>query len=89
MIVGVSDSKGGIYSQDGFDPAVLLSHKETHGTVVSLITALSDSEVLQYMNSTVMTQECPLYDVLLEAVCCNHKQMSACLVKCEMRGLYV
>ncbi len=33
-VVAVSDTRGGIYNESGLDPAVVLRHKQEHGTVV-------------------------------------------------------
>ncbi|MHB8599696.1 MAG: Glu/Leu/Phe/Val family dehydrogenase [Ktedonobacteraceae bacterium] len=33
-VVAVSDTRGGIYDESGLDPAVVLRHKQEHGTVV-------------------------------------------------------
>ena len=34
-IVAVSDTRGGIYNENGLDPAAVLRHKQEHGSVVS------------------------------------------------------
>jgi glutamate dehydrogenase (NAD(P)+) len=48
-IVAVSDTSGGIYNEDGFDPAVLLRHKAEHGTLSSYANAqhMSIQDVLE------------------------------------------
>ncbi|BCL83338.1 glutamate dehydrogenase [Ktedonobacteria bacterium brp13] len=48
-IVAVSDTSGGIYNEDGFDPAVLLRHKAEHGTLSSYSNAqhMSIHDVLE------------------------------------------
>jgi len=49
-IVAVSDSGGGICSDDGLEPEKVLAHKKEHGSVVKLpgSTAISNEEVLAY-----------------------------------------
>ena len=49
-IVAVSDSRGGISSESGLDPAEVLAHKEKNGSVVGLpeSTAISNEELLAY-----------------------------------------
>ena len=48
LIVGVSDSKGGIYQPQGFDPTEARKHKEQTGSVVGLsgTESLSNEELL-------------------------------------------
>jgi len=48
-IVAVSDSKGGIYSEKGFDPQEVLAFKEKNGTVVGFpgTKKISNEEVLE------------------------------------------
>lgn len=47
-IIAVSDSKGGIYSKNGIDPKVALSHKQKTGSVVGLAgcEAITNEELL-------------------------------------------
>ena len=49
-IVAVSDSGGGISSEDGLDPAVVLAHKRASGSVVGLpgTTEISNEELLAF-----------------------------------------
>ena len=49
-IVAVSDSGGGISSEDGLDPAVALAHKKESGSVVGLpgTTEITNEELLAY-----------------------------------------
>jgi len=35
-VIGVSDSKGGVYKEDGLDPREVLAHKEKNGSVVGM-----------------------------------------------------
>jgi len=48
-IVAVSDSKGGIYSEKGFDPKEVMAHKEKTGTVVGFpgTTKISNEALLE------------------------------------------
>lgn len=48
-IVAVSDTRGGIYNETGFDPAAVLRHKQEHGSVVSFPNAqkVSVQDVLE------------------------------------------
>jgi glutamate dehydrogenase (NAD(P)+) len=47
VIVGASDSQGGVHNPNGFDPRALLRHKEGHGSVVGFpgAEAVSTAEV--------------------------------------------
>jgi glutamate dehydrogenase/leucine dehydrogenase len=56
-LVGASDSKGGIYNADGFDPKELMLTKEKTGSV-------SNHEGAQVSNEEILEQEC---DVLVPA----------------------
>jgi len=49
VIVAVSDSQGGIYREEGFDPADILAFKEEHGTVVGMPNSmtLTNEEILE------------------------------------------
>ncbi|MCX8191716.1 MAG: Glu/Leu/Phe/Val dehydrogenase, partial [Nitrososphaerales archaeon] len=57
-IVAISDSKGGIYSKNGINPQIALSHKQKTGSVVGLEGCESIS------NEELLTLEC---DVLIPA----------------------
>lgn len=48
-VVAASDSKGGVYNPDGFDPRSLLEHKEKTGTVVGYpgCKTITNEEVLE------------------------------------------
>ncbi len=48
-IVAISDSKGGIYSERGLDPELVLEHKKRTGSVVNLTNAksISNEELLE------------------------------------------
>jgi len=48
-VVAVSDTRGGIYREDGLDPAAVLRHKQEHGSVVGFPHAqqVSVQEVLE------------------------------------------
>ncbi len=48
-IVAVSDTRGGIYNEDGLDPALVLRHKQEHGSVITYPKAqqVSVQEVLE------------------------------------------
>ncbi|MCL5774392.1 MAG: Glu/Leu/Phe/Val dehydrogenase [Firmicutes bacterium] len=48
-IIGISDSKGGIYNPDGLDPDKVLRHKEETGSVVGFAGAkiLTNEEILE------------------------------------------
>lgn len=48
-VVAVSDSKGGIYSKDGFDPRAVLEHKKKTGSVINFpgTTPLTHESILE------------------------------------------
>jgi glutamate dehydrogenase (NAD(P)+) len=61
-IIAISDSQGGIHSEDGIDLDQAVAHKAKHGTVVGL------PETLTITNEDLLTQEC---DILVPAAIAN------------------
>jgi glutamate dehydrogenase/leucine dehydrogenase len=61
-IIGVSDSQGGIYSEQGLDPAAVDVFKAEHGTVVGM------ADTLTITNAELLELEC---DILLPAAMAN------------------
>ena len=57
-IVAVSDSKGGIYKKEGFDPAAVIEHKQQTGSVVNF------ADTQRVSNEEIVTLPC---DILLPA----------------------
>ncbi len=55
LVVGISDSQGGIYSEDGINPAAALAFKEEHGTVVGMPDTMSKTnEELLSLNCDIL-----------------------------------
>ena len=63
IIVGVSDSKGGIFSEQGFDPLQIFTAKNEHGSLSSAIKRLHiDAKIIS--NEELLISDC---DVLIPA----------------------
>ncbi|MGA7801440.1 MAG: Glu/Leu/Phe/Val dehydrogenase [Gammaproteobacteria bacterium] len=62
VVVAVSDSGGGIYSNEGLDLAAARAHKQAHGTVVGL------PETLSVTNDALLELDC---DILIPAAVAN------------------
>ena len=62
VITAVSDSQGGIYREEGFDPADVIAFKHEHGTVVGM------PDTMTLTNEEILQLEC---DILIPAALSN------------------
>lgn len=62
VIVAVSDSQGGIYREEGFDPDDVIAFKQEHGTVVGMPNSMTIT------NEEILQLEC---DILIPAALSN------------------
>lgn len=77
LIVGACDSQGAVYCHAGLSPGALLAHKRGGNSVSSFGRNSSsipnepqaEDEYLRFANAQILAEQCPAYDVLLEAVC--------------------
>lgn len=61
-IIAVSDSRGGVYRESGFDPDELLAFKKAHGTIVGM------PDTMTITNLEILELEC---DILIPAALSN------------------
>lgn len=61
-IIAVSDSKGGVYRENGFDPDDLVAYKQAHGSIVGM------PDTMTITNEEMLELEC---DILIPAALSN------------------
>ncbi|MCK4708283.1 MAG: glutamate dehydrogenase, partial [Gammaproteobacteria bacterium] len=76
IITAISDSQGGIYSEEGFDPADVIAFKQEHGTVVGM------PDTMTITNEEILQLEC---DILIPAALSNQIHVeNACQIKAKI-----